>query len=62
MGLSTVSDGGPGLPRRLPRTLPSLDLNAALDRIGDDDASLRDRALLRLREGETGDRLRDLVA
>jgi integrase/recombinase XerC len=36
----------PRLPRRLPRTLPSLDLNAALDRMGDDDVALRDRALL----------------
>ena len=39
----------PRLPRRLPRTLPSLDLGAALDRMtGDDAASLRDRALIEI--------------
>jgi len=36
----------PRLPRRLPRTLPSLDLNAALDRLCDDEAATRDRAIL----------------
>jgi len=39
----------PRLPRRLPRTLPALDLGAALDRLGDaDPAARRDRALLEL--------------
>ncbi len=36
----------PRLPRRLPRTLPSLDLNAALDRLGEDEKAVRDRAIL----------------
>ena len=37
-------------------------LNAYLILANDALRQLRDRALLRLREGETGDRLRDLVA
>jgi integrase/recombinase XerC len=37
----------PRLPRRLPRTLPSHDLGAALDRLaGEDPVSRRDRALI----------------
>jgi len=51
----------PRLPRRLPRTLPSLDLNAALDRIGGDDAAaVRDKALLEVLYS-TGLRLSELV-
>jgi integrase/recombinase XerC len=41
----------PRLPKRLPRTLPSLELSKALDRMGDgpdDRALVRDRALLEL--------------
>jgi integrase/recombinase XerC len=49
-----ASDGARGLPfprlaRRLPRTLPQVDLTRALDGLaGEDPASLRDRALLEL--------------
>jgi integrase/recombinase XerC len=51
----------PRLPKRLPRTLPSLDLSAALDRVsGGDPASLRDRALLELAYS-SGLRLSELV-
>ena len=51
----------PRLPKRLPRTLPSLDLAAALDRVsGGDPASLRDRALLELAYS-SGLRLSELV-
>ncbi len=51
----------PRLARRLPRTLPRLDLARALDRLaGDDDASLRDRALLELAYS-AGLRLSELV-
>jgi integrase/recombinase XerC len=51
----------PRLPRRLPRTLPSLDLNAALDALdGGDDTALRDRALLEVLYS-TGLRLAELV-
>jgi site-specific recombinase XerD len=51
----------PRLPRRLPRTLPQLDLTRALDRIaGDDPASRRDRALLELTYS-SGLRLSELV-
>ncbi len=53
--------GFPRLPRRLPRTLPSLDLNAALDRLeGDDGAAVRDRAILEVLYS-TGLRLSELV-
>jgi len=51
----------PRLPRRLPRTLPSLDLNAALDRLASGDAAApRDRALLEVLYS-TGLRLSELV-
>ena len=51
----------PRLPRRLPRTLPSIDLNAALDRLdGDDATALRDRALLEVLYS-SGLRLAELV-
>ena len=51
----------PRLPRRLPRTLPQLDLTRALDRIaGDDPVSRRDRALLELTYS-SGLRLSELV-
>ncbi len=51
----------PRLPRRLPRTLPQLDLNAALDALSATDAaSLRDRALLELLYS-SGLRLAELV-
>jgi integrase/recombinase XerC len=51
----------PRLPRRLPRTLPALDLGAALDRVsGDDPTSRRDRALLELAYS-SGLRLSELV-
>jgi integrase/recombinase XerC len=52
----------PRLPRRLPRTLPSLDLNAALDRLAAarDKAAPRDRALLEVLYS-TGLRLSELV-
>ncbi|TMQ72105.1 MAG: tyrosine recombinase XerC [Candidatus Eisenbacteria bacterium] len=49
-----ATDGARGLPfprraRRLPRTLPQVDLTRALDGLaGEDPASLRDRALLEL--------------
>jgi len=51
----------PRLARRLPRTLPKLDLARALDRIaGDDPVSQRDRALLELTYS-SGLRLSELV-
>jgi integrase/recombinase XerC len=52
----------PRLPRRLPRTLPSLDLIAALDRLAaaDDPLARRDRALLEVLYS-TGLRLSELV-
>ncbi|HTO91196.1 MAG TPA: tyrosine recombinase XerC [Candidatus Sulfotelmatobacter sp.] len=51
----------PRLPRRLPRTIPSLDLNAALDRLDrDDPRSVRDRALLEVMYS-SGLRLAELV-
>ena len=50
----------PRLPRRLPRTLPSLDLAAALDGIGGDEAALRDRAILEVLYS-SGLRLSELV-
>jgi len=51
----------PRIGRRLPRTLPRLDLARALDRIaGEDPASLRDRALLELAYS-AGLRLSELV-
>jgi integrase/recombinase XerC len=51
----------PRIGRRLPRTLPQLDLARALDRIaGEDPASLRDRALLELAYS-AGLRLSELV-
>ena len=51
----------PRLPKRLPRTLPQLDLERALDRLsGTDPASLRDRALLELAYS-SGLRLAELV-
>jgi integrase/recombinase XerC len=51
----------PRLARRLPRTLPQLDLTRALDRIvGDDPVSRRDRALLELTYS-SGLRLSELV-
>lgn len=53
----------PRLPRRLPRTLPSLDLAAALDRLGaggDDGAAVRDRAILEVLYS-SGLRLSELV-
>ncbi|MBI5709344.1 MAG: tyrosine-type recombinase/integrase [Candidatus Eisenbacteria bacterium] len=52
----------PRLPRRLPRTLPVLDLAKALDRLAaaDDPAALRDRALLELAYS-SGLRLSELV-
>ncbi len=52
----------PRLPRRLPRTLPSQDLEQALDRLAraDDRAAPRDRALLELAYS-SGLRLSELV-
>jgi integrase/recombinase XerC len=52
----------PRLPRRLPRTLPSTDLEGALDRLAqaDDRAASRDRALLELAYS-SGLRLSELV-
>jgi site-specific recombinase XerD len=51
----------PRLPKRLPRTLPALDLERALNRLaGTDPASLRDRALLELAYS-SGLRLAELV-
>jgi integrase/recombinase XerC len=52
----------PRRPRRLPRTLPNLDLNAALDRLAaaGDPAAIRDRALLEVLYS-TGLRLSELV-
>lgn len=51
----------PRLPRRLPRTLPSLDLSRALDRLdASDAATLRDRALLELAYA-SGLRLSELI-
>jgi integrase/recombinase XerC len=51
----------PRLPRRLPRTLPALDLSAALDRLsGEDAAARRDRALLEIAYS-SGLRLSELV-
>jgi integrase/recombinase XerC len=51
----------PRLPRRLPRTLPSLDLSRALDRlVAEDAAGRRDRALLELAYS-SGLRLAELV-
>ena len=51
----------PRRSRRLPRTLPSRDLESALDRLtGADPASVRDRALLELAYG-SGLRLSELV-
>ncbi len=51
----------PRLARRLPRTLPQLDLGRALDRLASDDpATLRDRALLELAYS-AGLRLSELV-
>jgi integrase/recombinase XerC len=53
--------GFPRRPRRLPRTLPQVELGAALDRIAGDDApALRDRALLELAYS-SGLRLSELV-
>lgn len=52
----------PRLPRRLPRTLPTLDLNAALDSLAAavDSTATRDRALLEVLYS-TGLRLSELV-
>jgi len=52
----------PRLPKRLPRTLPVHDLEGALDRLAarDDQAALRDRALLELAYS-SGLRLAELV-
>ena len=51
----------PRLPRRLPRTLPARDLQAALDALGGDDPrALRDRALLEVAYS-SGLRLSELV-
>jgi integrase/recombinase XerC len=51
----------PRLPKRLPRTLPEMDLSRALDRVaGEDPASRRDRALLELTYS-SGLRLSELV-
>ena len=53
----------PRLPKRLPRTLPSLDLGRALDRVGQDtkdEAAPRDRALLEIAYS-SGLRLSELV-
>jgi integrase/recombinase XerC len=50
----------PRRPRRLPRTLPQVELSAALDAIAGDERALRDRALLELAYS-SGLRLSELV-
>jgi len=50
----------PRLPKRLPRTLPRLDLNEALDRMAGDSSAARDLALLELTYS-SGLRLSELI-